>query len=261
MNIFNMNIFSMKMFNTSIFKDIHSIDDLIRKIKEYQNYLLAGIGIIAILVGSALGYFNYKKNREERAYRALVSAVEYFDATIKTGKEEAPEDLAFLDKKEFESHKEKWEKTIKVFEEAYAENSSSGIATLFLAYQAKAATELGMKEKAIELLRKIVSDVPNKSVSQHYSIKLALLLIDSKKKDLLEEGVEILKNAAEQGEGISHDSALYRLGEYYWYNKNFKEARNYWNQLLIKYGKGEKYLSPWVAVAKEKLSLIDSDVD
>ena len=71
----------------------------------------------------------------------------------------------------------------------------------------------------------------------------------------------MLKRMAEQDDTISHDTALYRLGEYYWHIKNFKESRNYWNQLLLKYGKSEKYPSPWVSAAKEKLRLIDSDVD
>jgi TolA-binding protein len=51
---------------------------------------------------------------------------------------------------------------------------------------------------------------------------------------------------------------LYNLGEYYWHAKNFDEAKNYWNQLILKYGKSAQKPSTWVELARPKLKLITS---
>ena len=75
------------------------------------------------------------------------------------------------------------------------------------------------------------------------------------------EGLGMLKKLALDEKGVAHDLSLYHLGDYYWHKKNFDEARNYWNQLILRYGKDQKYASPWVAAAKEKLVLIDVEVD
>ena len=62
---------------------------------------------------------------------------------------------------------------------------------------------------------------------------------------------------------VAHDRALYHLGNYYWNNKNFDEAKNYWNQLILvaKYNKDAQYSSQWAQKAREKLQLIDANVE
>jgi len=244
------------------FQDIHSVGDLIKKIKEYQSYILVVIGIGAVLSGSLYGYFYFKQSREEGAYRALVLAMEYFDASIKQDDSKDENDFAFLDKKEFKSHVEKWEKVESVFKSSYENHRSSGIAPIFLAFQAEALVQLGKRPEAIKVLRTVVSLVGTQEVKAYYQSKLALLLIDTKNPESVEEGVGILKKIALDDQSVAHDMVLFHLGNYYWYTNKFAEARNYWNQLLLKYGKeDDKYPSPWVSVAKEKLRLIDNDVE
>lgn len=243
------------------FQDIKSVDDVIKKIKENQNRLLVAIGLATLLFGGIYGYLYYKEYKEEKAHRSFVLALEYFNAPVKEAGDTVADDLSFLGKKEFKTEKEKWEKVASVFDESYKENSSSGIAPMFLAYRSEALANLGELLKAIEVLQSAISKMKNDQVKNYFKVKLALMLIDSNDKSMVDEGVGLLKEISLNESNISHDLSLYHLGQYYWYKKNFKEAGNYWNQLLLKYGKLEKHASPWAIIAKEKLRLIDADVD
>jgi len=242
---------------------IGSLDDLIKAIQTYKNQVILVLAVIAALTGSIFGYMYFKKNREEKAYRTMVVAMEYFEAPIKADddKDEDPNDLSFLNKKEFKTKKEKWEKVQQVFAEAYKNHCSSGLAPVFLAYQAEAQINLNNLAEAIKLIREAISQAHPREVKEQYQVKLALMLIDTKNDASITEGLSMLKKIAADDHSVSHDTALYYLGDYYWHRKKFVDARNYWNQLLLKYGKDEKNPSPWVPVAKERLRLIDSDVE
>jgi predicted negative regulator of RcsB-dependent stress response len=235
------------------------MDKFINIVKERQNAILTVIGLLVALGGLTYGYSYYKRVREEKAYRALVEALEYFDAPIK--KDAAADQLTVLGKKEFRTTDEKWQKTIDVLQKAYKNNSSSGIAPLFLAYQSEALISQGKLGDAVKMLREALTEMSSGPVKSYYEIKLALMLIDAKTNESISEGLKILEKFSLDDKNASNDAALYQLGEYYWNNKKFKEAKNYWNQLLLKYGKQEKYSSPWVSVAKEKLRLIDFDIN
>lgn len=235
-------------------QNIHGINDIIKKIKEYQTYILLGIGITAMLVGSTYGYLYYKKNKEEKAYRALVTALEYVDAPI--SKElDKQEDFKYIGKKEFASEKEKWEKVASVCQEAYKKHCGAGIAPLFLVYHAEALTQQKHHDKAIDVLQKAIAAMRNDAVKDYFEVKLALMMLDAKK----DEGLAMLQRLAAKTDSVAHDRALYSLGEYYWYKKDFAQARNYWNQFMVAYGKAEKNISPFASHVKEKLKLIDSD--
>jgi len=84
------------------------------------------------------------------------------------------------------------------------------------------------------------------------------MLIDSKNQELGKEGLEVLKEIALDSKNPSNDFALYRLGEYFWFAKNYDEAKNYWNQLNVAYGKKSAHPSVWAAQAQTKLKLIST---
>ena len=243
----------------SLFQGINSLGDLIKKIEENKGRIIAILSMLLALAVGIYGYCYYKQQREEKAYRALVTSLEYFDAPfVKDG--ENKDDLDFLSKKEFKTAEEKWKKVDEIFKGAYKSHGSSGLASFFLAYRSQALLELKDLPKAIELLRLSLSDMPNGSVKEYYKSKLALMLIDTKSANGAGEGIKILKQLALDDTNVAHDRALYHLGEYYWHEKKFSEAKNYWNQLVLKYGKQERYPSPWVEPARDKLRLIDLDV-
>lgn len=235
------------------------MDRFINMVKERQNSILSVIGLLVALGGVMYGYVYYKRIREEKAHRALVESMEYFDAPVKA--DSSTDQLSILGKKEFKSSDEKWQKVVEVFQKAYKDNSGSGIAPLFLAYESEALIQQGKLADAIKKLRESLAELSSGPVKSYYEVKLALMLIDAKTNESIGEGLKILEKISLDDKNASHDMALYQLGEYFWYNKKFKEAKNYWNQLVLKYGKQEKYSSPWVAVAKEKLRLIDFDVN
>jgi len=237
------------------------MESLIKKCKEHQSHLLALIGLAVAISGGIFGYFHYKRARAQRAYSALVAALEYFDAPIKKDEEAKADDFGFLDKKEFTTEAEKWKKVDAVFANEYEKNSNSGIAPFFLAYRAEALVKLKDLPKAIEIMRLAISTMPNHKAKSYYNVKLALMLIDTRSAVAIEEAIKIMKEIGNDDKNIARDMALYFLGECYWYQKKFNEAKNYWNQLLLAYEKQDKYPSPWIEPAKEKLRLIDLDVD
>ncbi|MCK4517873.1 tetratricopeptide repeat protein [Candidatus Babeliales bacterium] len=249
------------------FKDIRSIDDLVKKIKECQIQVLIGLGIVAFIIGGVYGLGYYKQRREERAYQTLVSAMKYFDAPVAKKSEEHQGNLDFLEKKEFSTEKEKWERVASTFKDAYDSYSGAGIAPIFLAYRAEALVQLDKLDEAIEVLRQAIAGMSNGQTRELYQAKLALMLLDTKEEKEASVGLETLKKLAADEQSVVRDLALYHLGQHYWYAKNFIEAKNYWNQLLLSYksdGKGASIgdrPSPWVALAQEKLRVIDRDVE
>ena len=160
-----------------IFQGINSLDDVLKKVKEYQNQLLAIFVSTTLIVGGTYGYLYYKKSREENAYRALVSALEYFDAPIKKvgDKSTIEEDLSFLNKKEFKTEDEKWNKVESVFDKEYQAHRSSGLSPLFLVYRSQALVRLKKLPQAIEVLRSAISQMSNNHVRDYYKIKLLFL--------------------------------------------------------------------------------------
>lgn len=247
----------------SMFRTMRTLDDVVNCVKGYQTQFLVVISAIIFVIGGFYGYFYYKQAREESAYHALVAVVKYVDAPVKKEAvdQSKEEDLSFLNKEEFKSFEEKWTKIEEECKENYKVHKSSGIASFFLVYRVQALIELKKLQEAIDVMRVAISKMRNDNVKNHYQIKLALMLIDSKDESSCNEGIELLRKIANAKDSVAQDSALYHLGEYYWYQRRFNEARNYWNQLLLAFDKQEEYASPWVAVAKEKLRLIDSDVE
>jgi hypothetical protein len=237
------------------------MEELIKKTLQYKNQLIAILSISLALVGITSGYLYYKKVREESAHKVLVGALEYFDAPIKTSTEEKQDDLSFLDKKEFKTSEEKWTKVDNMFKKAYEDNSGSGIASMFLVYRSVALMNLNKVSEAIKVIRIAIDKMKSLKVKSFFRVKLALLLIDSGQDAALKEGLEILRKSANQEGHIAQDTALYNLGRYYWHEKNFNEAKNYWNQLILKFSEQKENRSPWIDDAKEKLRLIDRDVE
>jgi len=238
--------------------------DLIKDIKKYQKQIIAGFVSITLLVGGIYGYVYYKHAKEESAYRAFSQALEYLERPVRKGGDtEGDRQDSFIDvmKHEFKSEEEKWAKIDSEFKQAYEKNRGAGIAPIFLTYRAEALIQLGRFDEATKVLRLASSQIKNKPILDYYKSKLALLLIDSKKSDLIKEGVGILEKISLDDKSVANDVALYHLGQYYWGLKKYNEAKNYWNQLLLKFGTEANYPSPFVGEAKKKLKLIDFDVE
>jgi len=223
-------------------------------ISHKKEAVIAGSILVAIII-LVVGYVFYMSSLQKRAHRSFVDALKYFDSNI-VEKQDAKEDFLNLDEFTFYNQESKWSKVAQVFQQGYEQNKGAGVAPMFLAYQSQALLNLGKQIEAINVLRQAVKLMPSSTLKTYYRVKLSLMQIDSENKDMVNDGVSILKEISLDQKNPTHDMVLYRLGEYYWYEKNFDEAKNYWNQLILKYGKSVEKPSAWVELARPKLKLI-----
>ena len=238
----------------------HPKDPFVNLFEKYSKFVIANkekiliglAGIVALVV--IISWYTIRQGQVQvNAHKDFTYAMEYFSAPVVTDKDEVTIDF---DTKEFKTKEEKWTKVENLFRKGYEDNKSSGLAPIFLSYQSEALLNMGKHLDAISILKKAIDLIPSNEVKSYYQVKLALMQIDSEDKKMLSDGIAILKELAVDDKCVAHDRALYQLGNYYWNNKNFDEAKNYWNQLILKYGKSSEKPSFYVSKAKPKLKLI-----
>lgn len=220
----------------------------------HQKEVLIGVLVIFGMIFLGVGYGFYKSGVQKRAQKSFTEALKYFDARVIS---ESKEDLDF-NKEVFKTEIEKWTKVEEVFKAGYQQNKNSGIAPMFLAYQAEALMHLGKLNEAVPLMKNAVKSMSDSALKAAYTVKQSLMQLDSDNKEWVDEGLSILKEIALDQKSVVHDMVLYRLGEYFWYAKNTDEVKNYWNQLILLYGKASKEPSLWAELARPKLKLITS---
>lgn len=221
---------------------------------ERKNHLLVLLLIILGIIGLSIGYYFYREGLQKRAQKDLVKDIAVLQAPVHTP--DMQNEALKLDSEFFTSQEEKWTKVAQNFESDFQKNKGSGVAPMFLAYQADALINLGKLDSAVQVLKKLVNMAPESAVKSYYKVKLALVSIDSGNKDFEKEGLEVLKSIGLESQNSAQPMALYYLGQYYWFAKNFDEAKNYWNQLILKYGKKVEKPSIWAEKAKVYLKLI-----
>ncbi len=240
---------------------------------EYRNAILIVVLSLALGLGGFYSYSYYKENIEIKAHGAFVECMQYFDAKVGSDKSKNP---SFDDTESFDTAEQKWVKVIEIFKDSYEKHKASSLAPMFLVYSSEALINVGKLAEAIELLEKAIPDISSQELKQSYLLKLALMKLDSNDLIAKEEGLQLVHaltdeyNFADLVRKISkkisisskinyvQDAALYRLGEYYWYKKNFNIAKNYWNDLVLKYGKETSSSSSWAALASEKLKFVEN---
>ena len=217
-----------------------------------EKFILGLIGVVTLIVLVAW-YMISQGQVQVNAHKDFTYAMEYFNAPVISEKDDSSIDF---DTKEFKTKEEKWVKVESLFRKGYEDNKSSGLAPIFLAYQSEALLNMGKNLEAISVLKKAVNLVSSEEVKSYYQVKLALMQIDSDDKNMQNDGLSILKELAVNDKCVANDRALYHLGNYFWNSKKFDEAKNYWNQLVLKYGKSAEKPSFYVSKAKPKLKLI-----
>lgn len=217
-------------------------------VAKYKKEVAAAL--VAVVIGAIgfVGYRYYKTSVDRAAHEDFIVALNYFDTPI-------AKDSANKSKSLFGTYNEKWKEVAFQFNKAYERNSSSLLAPLFLAYHSEALINLGEHAEAIRSLTEAVKTMPNAQLRGYYELKLILLTMDSKDAAAVARGVEDLRKMAFNQKHIAHDQALYRLGQYQWINKKFKEAKSTWQQFMVKYG-NESSLEPLVRDVRSKLELL-----
>jgi tetratricopeptide (TPR) repeat protein len=231
------------------------LDNVVDTIFTHKRQALYGLAGVATLALGVTGYMYYREHVQAKAHKEFIEALRYYDAPV-TGKKT----VMVGDTMEFATEDEKWKKVEEVFKQGYDNNRSSGISSIFKAYQANALAQLGMLDMAIDTMTSAISSIPDKSVKDFYSLKLALMKLDSLQQAVQQEGFVSLKKIAEDEQGYAHEAGLYYIGYYFWTQKDYAQVRNYWQQYMVKYGlKDLKQQSGFADSVRSKLKLVSAE--
>lgn len=231
------------------------IDDVFKKAKMYQQVLIvAGIG--AIVLGSAgFGYIYYKSKVRAAAYKDFMTAIQSYDGVVKNKK--VSSDYPSI--KQFESETDKWTQTEQIFRQGYQNYKNTELAPAFLAFQAEALLNLGKVDEAISVLKEVVSQVKSEEIKDSYKIKIALINLDKKDEKSQSEALNELISIASNDNSVANEVALYQLGSYFWNQKKYNEAKDYWQRLLVKTTSKSGQVSVYAGEVREKLGLITAE--
>lgn len=195
----------------------------------------------AILYGGFYLYKFYVYRRESTAQKVLSECMNEFEnARAGTGS---------------------WADVALAFDLGYQQNSGSGLAPYFLALRADALNQQGNRKKSIEVLESAIEKMlPINDFHGIYSVKLALMKLDSLDEATKKEGITLLKNESEK-DSSGKMVALYYLGLYHWDKNEIEVAKSSWDKLVALSEKSEqKYddklpfkKSQYVKMAQEKL--------
>jgi tetratricopeptide (TPR) repeat protein len=228
------------------------IDCVINAALRNKKQVLLGFVLVALLVAGFFGHSWYAKQQAISAHRTLVEAMKVLEAPIKKSSSKKNSDEI-----SFATSDEKWTKVEEVFAQGYSQYKYTGLAPMFLVYQSQASINLGKHDEAISLLKDAIALMKNTDIQDYFRVKLALLSIDSERDDLKQKGLQDLRALAENISSAAQEFALYEIGLYFWDEKDFGQARSYWQQLLVKFaGRNARSGSSFVPLVKQKLSLI-----
>ncbi|MFH1254670.1 MAG: hypothetical protein V1646_04550 [bacterium] len=231
------------------------IDDVFKKAKVYQQVLVAA-GVGAIVLGSVVfGYAYYKNKVRAAAYKDFMSAMQSYDGVIKNKKVSSN----YPSVKQFESESDKWAQTEQAFRQGYQNYKNTELAPAFLAFQAEALLNLGKVDDAIKILKDVVAQVKSEEIKDSYKVKIALISMDKKDEKAQSEALNELIAIANNDGSVANEVALYQVGSYFWNQKKYNEAKDYWQRLLVKTTAKSGQVSVFAGEVRDKLSLITSE--
>jgi len=231
------------------------IDDVFKKAKVYQQVLIvAGIGVI-VLGSAGFGYIYYKNKVRAAAYKDFMTAIQCYDGVVKNKK--VSSDYPSI--KQFESEKDKWTQTEQVFRQGYQNYKNTELAPAFLSFQAEALLNLGKIDEAIKVLKEVVSQVKSAEIKDSYKVKIALINLDKKDEKAQSDALNELISVANNDSSAANEVALYQVGSYFWNQKKYNEAKDYWQRLLVKTTAKSGQVSVYAGEVREKLGLITAE--
>lgn len=203
---------------------------------KYTRYIVLTLGAGIILATGFFGYRFYTKRYEEAAFQLFTKNVEEFERMTENAR------------------KEDWGGIALLFKAGHDQYSRSALAPLFLAYQSQALLKQDNKNEAVEVLEKAVHGMNRSNpVYGLYKTKLALMKLDSQDPQVRENGVEILRDVANDSGVSARDAAAYYLGLHYWDINDMPKAKEAWESLVNSMKDQQKGISPWALLAQTKL--------
>lgn len=221
---------------------------------EHWRYALTLVLLAFCATGGVVGWRSYRAACEARAHKAYLEVVRLVNTDVKSPSKEASG--------YFGTEQEKNEAIISLGDLFLAQHASTSFAPTVLALIARSLNEIGKKEEARVKMHAAEKACSSTDIRQVYALSGALMDLDSQDATAQESGLAALKVLAKNSSSAVCDAALFYLGEFFWAQQNYQEARLWWAQLVNVADKkqtelGTDVTSVWVAAAREKLSLID----
>ncbi len=230
------------------------LDITLDKMLRYRTHVVAGLVGVVLLIAGSIGFNWYWNGMQESAQKEFVELARYFEAPVVVGSPTRTEGESL----QFASEQEKWAFIAQSYEKAYSRLKRTGVGPMFKVYEADALLTLGKHDDALAALELAVRDVKSREVQDFLKLKVALVRLDGAKST--EAGLAALKTLAADTDSFAHEAALYNLGFYYFAAHDVAQAKNYWQQLMVKYGMQDaKYPSTVAEQVRGKLKLISSD--
>jgi tetratricopeptide (TPR) repeat protein len=220
------------------------------KIMEYKTLSIIVSSLAVFLFIGFFGIKFYRDMTSVRAHKTLALAIKTINASVNPRLKEDN-----LQDNKFKTEDSKWKTAEQELRLGYEKNKNSSLAPMFEVLQSESLVNLGILDEAVKVLKSAVTKINSASVKQYYDIKLSLMQMDSKSDVQVKEGLNRLQSIANDQKNFAHAQALFRLGEYYWFEKDFDQVKNFWQRFMVKYGNDES-LHLQVDVVKTKLSLI-----
>ncbi len=211
-------------------------------------------GALALILGSGgmVWYRWHATSLAQQAHKTLVETLQVFEAPIQKSTDQTK-----ADQTKFRSATEKWTHVASLCADAHSRFKRTTLAPFFLAYQADALLNLRKHDEALPLLKQAEAQMRSQPLKDFMSVKVALVGMDCSTQALQQEGFLQLKRLAENADHAAHEYALYNLGLYFWDNKEFAQAKNYWQQMLVKYAQSDaRSAGAYTDLVKQKLALI-----
>lgn len=213
-----------------------------------KNTVFAGLIGLCVLASGIAVYRYMAHQAKMAAHKELVQLMRMIDEPIKIAGDGAEALRGSMEQ-------QKWERVATVAQKNAQEFKGTKLGATFMAIYADALSGQNKAKEAVEAMRKAVDSMSVTTVRDYYQLKLALMLVDQADDKEKKEGIELLKKITENPKHTAHDRGLYYLGEYFWINKQYVEAKNCWQQFVVKYG-SEKGAGELVDKAKERLELL-----
>lgn len=207
------------------------------EVRSYNYWREISFGIVAVvLVGGIFWGYRYFRNQKESAAQvAFVNVMQMYHEAMQ-GKSDAWPQLQMQSGLMYEKHK------------------GTTIAPFLLMIQSDAMAHQAKLADAISTIDTVIEQLPKDfPVLSMYKTKRALMKMDMPDVAVQTAGLNELRALAEDKENKNNDLAQYYVGLYYWSRNDIENAVNIWKQLVMSQAHEKFAMSPWAALAKDKL--------
>ncbi len=137
----------------------------------------------------------------------------------------------------------------------YDQASGSSLQPFFLVMQAQSLARQQKIGQAVEHMQRAIDGLSSTSPYKNYfALTQSLMQLDASKKEERQKGFEQLQQLAQNADNQYGDAAQFHLGDYYYADNNFEQAKKTWQTLVAQ--KDVWQDSPWVNSAEEKLATL-----